>query len=78
MTCGSCLYANRTGGPSVSLAIPDGGCEVFNKNSRLICTAGTEGSCPLGEQSVAQHGFIAIDMHQSGVVLLCAMQAYSL
>lgn len=79
VSCESCLATNtpnnRTGGPPVSVTIPDGGCEVFNYHSQLICIPGSEGSCPLGEQSVTQHAgmptcCIAISTHHTGISLV--------
>ena len=55
VSCDSCLATrtpnNRTGGPPVSLTIPNGGCQVYNYQSRLICLPATEGECPSGVHS---------------------------
>ncbi|KAL3150426.1 hypothetical protein ABBQ32_000262 [Trebouxia sp. C0010 RCD-2024] len=45
--CDSCLIANRSNGAPNPLTIPAGGCEVTNSNAKLICSPGTEGTCPL-------------------------------
>ena len=57
-SCNSCLDSNRTAGPPVSVTIPAGGCVVYkvDATSDIICLPGTEGTCPLGEHSVVQHG----------------------